>query len=97
MGRIEMSNALGMVETLGNMGAVEIPDATAKAAEVTLAGKINVDGGIVTTFVGGDVAAAKAATDTDSTAVKNVSTLRYVRIISRPDAEIEKIVPHTDA
>ena len=38
-----MNEALGMVETIGCVGAVEASDAMVKAAEVTLVGKVNVD------------------------------------------------------
>ncbi len=88
-----MRNALGMVETRGNVGVIEASDAMVKAAEVTLVGKVNVGGGIVTTFVRGDVAAVKAAVDAGAAAAERVGELRSVHVIPRPDVEIEKIVP----
>lgn len=89
-----MNEALGMVETIGCVGAVEASDAMVKAAEVTLVGKVNVGGGIVTTFVRGDVAAVKAATDAGAAAAERVGELRSVHVIPRPHTDIEKIVPH---
>jgi ethanolamine utilization protein EutM len=86
-----------MVETMGNVGVVEASDAMVKAAEVTLVGKVNVGGGIVTTFIRGDVAAVKAATDAGAAAAERVGELRSVHVIPRPDAEIEKIVPHPNS
>ena len=68
-----------------------------KAAEVTLVGKINVGGGIVTTFVRGDVAAVKAATDAGAAAAERVGELRSVHVIPRPHTDVEKIVPHQTA
>ncbi len=57
------TNALGMIETRGLVGAVEAADAMVKAANVTLIGKEQVGGGLVTVMVRGDVGAVKAATD----------------------------------
>ena len=42
------SNALGMIETRGLVGAVEAADAMVKAANVTLIGRSQVGGGLVT-------------------------------------------------
>ncbi|EMZ42189.1 propanediol utilization protein PduA [Atopobium minutum 10063974] len=58
-----ITQALGMVETKGLVGAVEAADAMVKAANVSLVGKELVGGGLVTVFVRGDVGAVKAATD----------------------------------
>ena len=57
------TNALGMVETRGLVGAIEAADAMVKAANVQLVGKEQVGGGLVTVMVRGDVGAVKAATD----------------------------------
>lgn len=51
------TNALGMIETRGLVGAVEAADAMVKAANVTLIGKEQVGGGLVTVMVRGDVGA----------------------------------------
>ena len=92
-----MNEALGMVETVGCVGAVEASDAMVKAAEVTLVGKINVGSDIVTTIVRGDVAAVKAATDAGAAAAERVGELRSVHVIPRPHTDVEKIVPHQTA
>ena len=57
------TQALGMIETRGLIGSVEAADAMVKAANVTLVGKEEIGGGLVTVFVRGDVGAVKAATD----------------------------------
>ena len=49
------TNALGMVETKGLVGAIEAADAMVKAANVQLVGKEQVGGGLVTVMVRGDV------------------------------------------
>ena len=88
-----MNEALGMVEIYGAVGVVEASDAMVKAADVRLVGKVNVGAGIVTTFVRGDVAAVKAATDAGAAAAQRVGELRSVHVIPRPASEIEKILP----
>ena len=88
-----MNEALGMVETYGAVGAVEASDAMVKAADVRLIGKVNVGAGIVTTFVRGDVAAVKAATDAGAAAAQRVGELRSVHGIPRPHTDVETILP----
>ena len=48
-----MTDALGMVETRGLVGAVEAADAMVKAANVTLIGREQVGSGLVTVMVRG--------------------------------------------
>ena len=55
------TNALGMIETKGLIGAIEAADAMVKSANVQLIGKEQVGGGLVTVMVRGDVGAVKAA------------------------------------
>lgn len=90
------SNALGMIETKGLVGAVEAADAMVKAANVTLVGKSQVGGGLVTVMVRGDVGAVKAATDAGAAAAKNVGELISVHVIPRPHSEVEIILPHAE-
>jgi len=52
-----MSDAIGLVETIGFAGLVEASDAMCKAANVDLVKAIAIGGGYVTTIVKGDVAA----------------------------------------
>lgn len=87
-------DALGMIETKGLVGAVEAADAMVKAANVTLMGREQVGGGLVTVLVRGDVAAVKAATDAGAAAASRVGTLVAVHVIPRPHAEVERILPH---
>lgn len=88
-----MQNALGMVETKGLVGAIEAADAMVKAANVTLVGKEQVGGGLVTVLVRGDVGAVKAATDAGAAAAENVGELISVHVIPRPHSEVEVILP----
>ena len=94
-----MSNlqALGMIETKGLVGSIEAADAMVKAANVTLIGKEQVGGGLVTVMVRGDVGAVKAATDAGAAAVGRVGELVSVHVIPRPHTEVEGILPKLDA
>ncbi|ALQ16261.1 BMC domain-containing protein [Listeria monocytogenes] len=86
------ANALGMIETKGLVGAVEAADAMVKAANVTLMGKEQVGGGLVTVMVRGDVGAVKAATDAGA-AAERVGELLSVHVIPRPHSEVDAILP----
>ena len=92
---MSISNALGMIETKGLVGAVEAADAMVKAANVTLLGKEMVGGGLVTVLVRGDVGAVKAATDAGAAAAERVGELISVHVIPRPHSEVETILPAT--
>ena len=85
--------ALGMVETKGEVGAIEAADAMVKAANVRLIGKVHIGAGLVTSMVRGDVGAVKAATDAGAAAAGRVGELVSVHVIPRPHAEVECILP----
>ncbi len=91
------TNALGMIETKGLVGAIEAADAMVKAANVTLIGRVQVGGGLVTVLVRGDVGAVKAATDAGSAAAQKVGELISVHVIPRPHSEVELILPQKEA
>ena len=88
-----MTDALGMIETRGLVGAVEAADAMVKAANVTLIGREQVGSGLVTVMVRGDVGAVKAATDAGAAAASRVGELVSVHVIPRPYEEVEMILP----
>ena len=87
------SEALGLVETLGLIGAVEAADAMVKAANVVLIGKEYIGAGYVTVMVRGDVGAVKAATDAGAAAARRVGELISVHVIPRPHQEVERLLP----
>ncbi len=91
------TNALGMIETKGLVGAVEAADAMVKAANVTLIGRVQVGGGLVTVMVRGDVGAVKAAADAGSAAAQKARDRIRVHVIPRPHSEVELILPHKEA
>ena len=88
--------ALGMIETRGLVAAIEAADAMVKAANVTLACKERVGGGLVTVMVRGDVGAVKAATDAGAAAAERVGELISVHVIPRPHESVgEMLKPST--
>ncbi|MBU3804173.1 MAG: ethanolamine utilization microcompartment protein EutM [Candidatus Cellulosilyticum pullistercoris] len=91
------TNALGMIETKGLVGAIEAADAMVKAANVALVGKEQIGGGLVTVMVRGDVGAVKAATDAGAAAAERVGELISVHVIPRPHSEVDVILPHGHA
>ncbi|SDE69606.1 Propanediol utilization protein PduA [Sporomusa acidovorans DSM 3132] len=88
-----MSEALGMIETKGLVGAIEAADAMVKAANVILIGYEKIGSGLVTVMVRGDVGATKAAVDAGAAAARNVGEVVSVHVIPRPHTDVEKILP----
>ncbi|HIM55547.1 MAG TPA: BMC domain-containing protein [Candidatus Latescibacteria bacterium] len=83
-----MSDALGMLETVGLTGIVEGGDAMSKAARVELLGWDKVGAGLVTVFCRGDVAAVKSAVDAGAQAASKVGEVQSVNVIARPHDEL---------
>ena len=88
-----MLDALGMVETIGMVGAIEAGDAMVKAANVKLVNLEKIGGGYVTALVRGDVGAVKAATEAGAQAAENIGELYAVHVIPRPHSDLETIFP----
>jgi len=85
--------ALGLIETKGLVGVIEATDAMLKAANVSLAGRVQVGGGFVTTLVQGDVGSVRAAVDAGANAAKAVGELVSSHVIPRPhDALVESML-----
>jgi microcompartment protein CcmL/EutN len=83
-----MKQALGMIETKGLVALIEAVDAMCKAANVTFAKWEPVGSGLVTAFVEGDVAAAKAATDAGAAAASHVGEVLSVQVIPHPHEDL---------
>ena len=84
------SEALGLVETKGLIGAVEAADAMVKAANVSLIGKEYIGAGYVTVMVRGDVGAVKAATEAGAETATSLGELISVHVIPRPHPELAR-------
>lgn len=87
------SEALGMIETKGLVGAIEAADAMTKSANVQLIGYEKIGSGLVTVMVRGDVGAVKASVDAGSVAAEKVGELVSQHVIPRPHTDVEKILP----
>ena len=77
--------ALGLIETKGLVGMIEATDSMLKAANVHLAGRVQVGGGFVTTLVRGDVGSVRAAVEAGAEAASRVGELVSAHVIPRPD------------
>ncbi|WP_300277333.1 BMC domain-containing protein [Peptacetobacter sp.] len=88
------SDALGMVETKGLVGAIEAADSMVKAANVNLVGYEKIGSGLVTVMVRGDVGAVKAAVDAGAASAKAVGEVVSTHVIPRPHTDTERIIPH---
>ena len=80
--------ALGMIETKGFVALIEASDAMMKAANVDFLGWDKVGAGMVSSFVTGDVAAVKAATDAGANAAGRVGEVLSVQVIPRPHEDL---------
>ena len=69
------ATALGMIETIGLVSALEAADAGLKAAQVRLLGRDYVRGGLVMVRFSGDVAAVQAAVDAGAAAARRVGAV----------------------
>lgn len=77
-----------MIETKGLVAQFEATDAMLKAANVELIGWEKVGSGHVTTFIRGDVAAVKAATEAGATAAAGIGEVIAVHVIPRPHDDL---------
>ena len=89
------TDALGMIETRGLIGAIEAADAMVKTANVILIGKEYIGAGYVTVLARGDVGAIKAATDAGAAAARRVGELISVHVIPRPHADVDRVLPRS--
>lgn len=76
-------NALGLVETIGYVAAIEALDVCLKSASVEVVGIQKVGQGIVTIEVSGDVGAVKSAVEAAKYAAEKVGILRATHVIPR--------------
>src|SRR2546426_11729072 len=79
------NDALGLVETKGLIATIAATDAMCKAANVALAGQVQIGGAYVTTFVRGDVGSVRAAVDAGAQAATQNGELVSAHVIPRPD------------
>jgi ethanolamine utilization protein EutM len=80
--------ALGMIETKGLIATIAASDAMAKAANITLAGQVQIGNAFVTTFVRGDVGSVRAAVDAGAQAASANGELISAHVIPRPENDV---------
>ena len=86
--RNNSTEALGLVETKGLIATIAATDAMCKAANVALAGQIQIGGAYVTTFVRGDVGSVRAAVDAGASAASQHGELVSAHVIPRPEETV---------
>lgn len=84
--------ALGLIETVGMVPAIEGADKMLKAANVELIGYENIGSTLVTIMVKGDVAAVKSSVEAGSVAAEKIGKLTAKNAMPRPIREVGDIV-----
>jgi len=84
--------ALGMLETIGMVPALEACDKMLKAADVELISYENVGSTLVTILIKGDVAACRASVEAGKRAGEAIGTVTAASVIPRPIPAIGDIV-----
>ncbi|MCC3866612.1 BMC domain-containing protein [Terrisporobacter mayombei] len=85
-------NAIGLVEVIGYVAAIQAGDASLKSANVNLLDITKVGSGIVTLIISGDVGAVKSAVEAAENAVLQIGKLRSTHVIPRIDKSVGNIL-----
>lgn len=80
--------AIGLIETKGLIATIAAADAMCKAANVALAGQVQIGGAYVTTIVRGDVGSVRAAVEAGAQAATQNGELVSSHIIPRPEEAV---------
>jgi len=92
-----MQKALGLIETIGLVPAIEAADAAAKAADIILLGYENTrGGGKITVKMVGDVGAVQAAVAAGVAAASRIGKVYGHLVIPRPHDEINSLINQVD-
>ncbi|WP_346870054.1 MULTISPECIES: BMC domain-containing protein [unclassified Clostridium] len=84
--------ALGLVETIGLVPALEAADKMLKAANVELISYENIGSTLVTIMVKGDVGAVRSAVEAGAEAAAAIGKLTAHNVMPRPIREVGDIV-----
>lgn len=84
--------ALGFVETLGLVAAIEVADAMGKAARVQVKTVCNADAGLLSVVCEGGLAACSAAVDAGKAAATRMDRLLGSNVIARPYPDTHELV-----
>lgn len=85
--------ALGLIETVGMVAALEAADAAVKSANVKLIGyELTKGGGMVTIKMEGDVGAVNAAVQAGCAAAQKLNQVYSSKVIPRPHDELRPMI-----
>jgi microcompartment protein CcmL/EutN len=90
--RYHGDEALGLIETIGMVPAINAADKMLKAANVELVSYENIGSTLVTIMVKGDVAAVKASVEAGAQAAAAIGKLTAQNVMARPIRDIGDIV-----
>lgn len=92
MARYYGEEAIGLIETLGMVPALDACDKMLKAADVELISYENIGSTLVTVIVKGDVAACKASVEAGARAAAAIGTLTAQNVMPRPIPGVGDVV-----
>ena len=88
-----MLEALGLIEVVGLVGAIEAADTASKAADVKVIGyELTKGSGMVVVKMVGGVSAVKSAVEAASVAAEKITQIISKHVIARPSDELDKII-----
>ena len=88
-----MLEALGLIEVVGLVGAIEAADTASKAADVKVIGyELTRGSGMVVVKMVGGVSAVKSAVAAASVAAEKINQIISKHVIARPSDELDKII-----
>ena len=90
--KYEGGEALGLVETVGMVPAIEAADKMLKAADVELIAYENVGSTLVTIMVKGDVAAVRSSVEAGAEAAAAIGKLTAKNVMPRPIRAVGNVV-----
>ncbi|MEM7167335.1 MAG: BMC domain-containing protein [Planctomycetota bacterium] len=84
--------AIGIIETIGQVGSIEAADAMAKCADVELLGREDIGGGYHAVCVRGDVGSVRASIEAGVRAAERVGRIVGALLIPRPHDDLGMIL-----
>jgi ethanolamine utilization protein EutM len=84
--------ALGLIETLGLVAAIEAADAMVKSARVRLVSKQQAGGGLITILVCGETGAVQAAVEAGAAAAGRVGRVISAHVIGRLHDDVDDLL-----
>ena len=84
--------AIGIIETVGQVGSIEAADAMAKCADVELLGREDVGGGLHAVCVRGDVGSVRASIEAGVRAAESAGQVVGALLIPRPHDELGTVL-----